>query len=173
MRERLLEIAEPMARRGGYNGFSFRDIAAAAGIKAASVHYHFPAKADLGAALVRRYSDRFFATLGAPDADLPAARVDAFVERFRKALTEDGQMCLCGVLGAESANLPPEVSREIAAFFTRAIDWLSAVHSGEGPPDATDRARATRFVAALEGALLLARASGDDGVFDTVAAGLA
>ena len=31
-------------RRGGFHGFSFRDLAADVGIKSASVHYHFPIK---------------------------------------------------------------------------------------------------------------------------------
>ena len=60
----ILDAAEGFARQTGYNGFSFRDIAAEIGIKSASVHYHFPTKGDLGAALARRYAERFFERLG-------------------------------------------------------------------------------------------------------------
>ena len=63
--EEILDAAETMARTGGYHGFSFREIAKQVGIKAASVHYHFPGKDDLGAAVTRRYTDRFLAALGA------------------------------------------------------------------------------------------------------------
>jgi AcrR family transcriptional regulator len=62
--EEILDVAERMARTGGYNGFSFREIAKAVGIKAASVHYHFPTKDELGAAVARRYTERFLATPG-------------------------------------------------------------------------------------------------------------
>ncbi|WP_254065657.1 TetR family transcriptional regulator [Acidisoma sp. L85] len=34
---------------------NFRDLAAQVGIKAASIYHHFPSKADLGAAVARRY----------------------------------------------------------------------------------------------------------------------
>ncbi len=57
--EQILDAAERMARTGGYNAFSFREIAKEVGIKAASVHYHFPGKQDLGAAIAKRYTDRF------------------------------------------------------------------------------------------------------------------
>ena len=48
-REALLKVAEDKVRKGGYNNFSFREIANEVGIKSASVHYHFKTKADLGA----------------------------------------------------------------------------------------------------------------------------
>ena len=47
----ILDIAERRMRQTGYNAVSYRDIAAEMGIKSASLHYHFPKKADLGAAL--------------------------------------------------------------------------------------------------------------------------
>ena len=54
----LLNAAERRVRRSGYNAVSFRDLADDVGIKSASVHYHFPQKADLGVALVERYARR-------------------------------------------------------------------------------------------------------------------
>ena len=49
----ILKITEEMVRRGGYNGFSFREIAKQVGIKSSSVHYHFPTKEDLGVAVAK------------------------------------------------------------------------------------------------------------------------
>src|ERR1700742_3561290 len=57
----LMNAAETHMRVGGYGGFSFRDLAAAVGIKSFSVHYHFPTKEDLGAAVVRRWTGRLSA----------------------------------------------------------------------------------------------------------------
>jgi TetR/AcrR family transcriptional repressor of nem operon len=65
-RTQILDVAEKFIRRGGYNDCSFREIATAVGIKSASVHHHFPAKQDLAAAVALRYSENFFANLGAP-----------------------------------------------------------------------------------------------------------
>ena len=62
--DEILDVAEALVQTRGYNGFSFRDVAAAVGVKSSSVHYHFPTKADLGATLARRYRERFLDKLG-------------------------------------------------------------------------------------------------------------
>ena len=56
MREALLASARTTVQAHGYNALSFRELAKEVGIKSASVHYHFPTKGDLGAALARRYT---------------------------------------------------------------------------------------------------------------------
>ena len=50
-REAILEAAKRTAQAHGYSGLNFRELAAEVGIKGASIHYHFPTKADLGAAV--------------------------------------------------------------------------------------------------------------------------
>ena len=64
----LLQAAENKVRLGGYSNFSFRELATEIGIKSASVHYHFPTKADLGAELAHQYTNAFMLVLGDPDA---------------------------------------------------------------------------------------------------------
>src|SRR5262245_19633759 len=56
---KILDAAEEMVQTRGYNAVSFRDLAAAVGIKSASIHYYFQNKGDLGVALVKRYVERF------------------------------------------------------------------------------------------------------------------
>jgi len=50
----ILDAAEARMRLGGFNGFSFRDV----GVKSSSVHYHFPTKETLAAAVIHRYTDK-------------------------------------------------------------------------------------------------------------------
>ncbi len=171
--EEILDAAEQMARTGGYNGFSFREIAKRVGIKAASVHYHFPGKDDLGATLAKRYTDRFLSALGDPDdaGTPPGELLRRYVQAYRSALVDDGLMCLCGMLGAEIAYLPEIVAAEARRFFERNIDWLVRVISRmpDTVPAGSARAAALRMVAALEGAMILARTLGDQGIFEDVA----
>ena len=47
----ILDAAERRMQIGGFGGFSFREIAADVGIKSSSVHYHFPTKENLAAAV--------------------------------------------------------------------------------------------------------------------------
>lgn len=170
--EELLDIADRLARAGGYGGFSFRDLAAEAGIKSASVHYHFPSKEDLGEALARRYTDRFLAELDAVVSDRMTARekIDLYVQAFRRSLIEDRLMCLCGIFGAEVSKLPPRVAGETRAFFERNRDWLvEALAGDDGYPDPASREQAAlALIARLEGAMILARSLDDPSVFDRV-----
>ena len=71
-KEAILEAARRTAQAHGYGGLNFREIGAEVGIKAASIHYHFPSKADLGAAVARRYWEDTAAALEAMLAEIPA-----------------------------------------------------------------------------------------------------
>ena len=53
----IIDAAERRMQLGGFGGFSFREIAADVGIKSSSVHYHFPTKEDLAAAVIRRWAE--------------------------------------------------------------------------------------------------------------------
>ena len=162
-RERILDAAESRAREGGYYGFSFREVAADVGIKSASVHYHFPTKASLAEALAQRYTERALEAVGAPETPLEA--FDRVTALFRTALEVDRKMCLCGMFGAERDALPPEVAAETRSYFMRLIEAMEA-------PPAEAPYRAETVLAALEGALLTARALDDPSVFGRVVADL-
>src|ERR1700754_2507713 len=107
-REAILAAARRTAQAHGYGGLNFRDIGAEVGIKAASIYHHFPSKADLGAAVARRYWEDTAAQLESmltetPD---PARCLRRYPEVFRKALTNGNRMCLCSVMVAEYDDLP-------------------------------------------------------------------
>ena len=166
-KKELLDAASLLVQTRGYNGFSFHDLAAAVGITTASIHYHFPTKAKLGQQLAKRYTAEFMAALGDPKASPPSQRLRHYVGFFRAALSE-GRMCLCGMIGAEVDGVPAEVSAEVREFFRANELWLMRVFEGAGAHTATARGKARLFISALEGAMLIARASGDTGSFDDV-----
>lgn len=87
--QRLMDLAEAHIRHAGYRGFSFRDLAAELGIKSASVHHHFPTKASLAAAVVRRYGDRFLATVASRPNETgttPSPHIDRLSERLSSGI---------------------------------------------------------------------------------------
>lgn len=161
--EQILDAAEKRIRSTGYNGFSFRHLAADVGIKSASVHHHFPTKSELAAAVARRYGERFFAAMeGCTGIEM----VSAYREAFRRALQDDGWMCPFGVLAVEADGLPPEVTHEARNFFIKAIDMLASELASHGYDRATAYSHALHAVATFEGAMILARALGDISAFD-------
>jgi TetR/AcrR family transcriptional repressor of nem operon len=64
-KEAILAATRRTAQAHGYSGLNFRELANEVGIKAASIHYHFPSKADLGAAVAKRYWEDSAAVLEA------------------------------------------------------------------------------------------------------------
>lgn len=173
---RLLDAAEALAQTRGYNGFSYADVAADVGITTASLHYHFPTKADLGRALVERYTATFASALlevaGAGNDAL--GRLRGYAGLYERVLTA-GRMCLCGMLAAEYATLPSPVQRAVRGFFDANDAWLTDVFAqgrarGTLAFSGSARDAAQVWTSTLEGALLLARSYGDPARFTTAVA---
>ena len=163
----ILKAAEVMIREGGYNAFSFREIAKEIGIKSSSVHYHFPTKADLGAAIAEYYTDNFLNYLGDPKELVAQGKspIEVYIAAFRGALVNDKRMCLCGLLGAEINSLPPEVAAQTKIFFERNIAWLAQAYSLQSSENAKEQAMHT--LALLEGAMIMSNVLKDIEVFDS------
>jgi TetR/AcrR family transcriptional repressor of nem operon len=161
IRNRILDAAEIRARRGGYGGFSFREIADDVGVKSSSVHYHFPTKADLGECLVKRYTERAADYLGVAAKLTPDQAIQRVTQMFRDALIKDDKMCLCGLFGAESDALPPEIRAATADFFRLVIVYLTQAFGPDWPGEPP-----AAILAKLEGALILARTLGDPSLFE-------
>jgi len=169
-RDQILDVAEGMMRTAGYNGFSTREVANAVSIKAASVHYYFPTKSDIGAAVTERYTQRFIEALGEPDAFKdPAAALSFYIDAFRTALVRDGKLCLCAVLGAEIDDLPDEVGDRTRTFFERNLEWLTRALTADREEPSSAQSRATHVLASVEGAMILSKTLADDAVFERVA----
>lgn len=170
-REAILLAATRIAQSQGYNGLNYRDLAQAVGIKAASIYYHFPSKADLGVEVARRYWQDGAAaleTLSAQTSD-PAQALQRFPEIFRRSLEAQNRLCLGSFLGAETDNLPAELTREIQAFAEVNIKWLQHQLAATGSGLAEHHAaRAQAIFAAVAGAQLLARSRSDIGLFDSL-----
>jgi TetR/AcrR family transcriptional repressor of nem operon len=172
-REKIMAAARKTVQAHGYTALSFRDLAAEVGIKSASVHYHFPTKGDLGAALARRYTEDGITYLGnLMEAHKDArTRVKKYAEIFRAALADDNRMCLCGIMSAEHNDLPPEVRAEVNRFNDANVDWLTEVltqDAAESKSKKAVRRQAMSIFAAIGGAQLMARGHGDITVYDEI-----
>ena len=173
-RDTIMAVAKAMVQARGYNALSFREIAKDVGIKSASIHYYFPTKGDLGAALARRYTDDavgYFDGLLAEPLDL-ATRFERYIAVFRAALLNENRMCLYGIMAAEYGDLPPEVRVEVDGFTRANVDWLARLQASRdaGVTEEVARQAALAIFAAIEGAQLVARGRGDIAVFDQIIA---
>jgi TetR/AcrR family transcriptional repressor of nem operon len=171
--EQILDVAEKLVQTRGFNGFSYADIAQVVRITKASLHYHFPTKAELGRRLIERYHDRFVAALDAIDRDSGDARekLRRYVQLYADVLKQN-RMCLCGMLAAEYATLPKPMKDGLKRFFDTNEAWLSEIiEKGRKAKtlrvagQARDVARA--LVGSLEGSMLMARSYGELAYFQS------
>lgn len=168
-RTALLDVAQALAQTRGLNAFSFQDLAKAVGIRPASVHHHFPTKADLGRELMQRYRKDFAASLERivkRDVD-PRGRLEKFATLFVRTLRSGNRLCLCGMLASEFVTLPAAVKKEVRIFYDETEAWLAGVLADgrevgvlrfDDPPARI----ATTFLSTLEGAMIAARTFDDE-----------
>lgn len=167
---RVLDVAERLIARRGYNGFSYEDIARQIGIRKPSIHHHFATKAELVAVLAQRYTHRFRTALLEIDGrhGQASARLRAYAALFEQTYRRDGELCVCGILGAEAESLPTPAADEVARFFRVNLDWLTATfaagaEAGELRLPRSAAAHAQACLALLEGAMVVGRGLGTGG----------
>lgn len=169
--DKILAAATRIAQAHGYGGLNVRALADEVGIKAASLYHHFPSKADLAAAVAKRYWEDSAAALDAlaaatPD---PVACLRQYPQTFRKSLENDNRMCLSSFMAAEYDDLPEHVQREVRSFADVNVAWLARMLvAGRITPADKAEARARAIYAAVAGAQLMARGRADIALFDTL-----
>jgi TetR/AcrR family transcriptional repressor of nem operon len=171
---RILDVAERLVQMRGFNAFSYADVAQALNVTKASLHYHFSTKAELGGCLIERYRTSFLAALERIDEGYADAmtKLNAYAGIYANVLEND-RICLCGMLAAEYATLPAAMQDGIRRFFDANEAWLvNVLTSGRKKKQiafmGTPVNEARVLVAALEGAMLLARSRKDPSQFRTV-----
>lgn len=176
--DKILDIAQSLIVAGGYNGFSYADISAAIGIRKASIHHHFPAKAELVAVLVDRYAKQAETGLQSlrEQAASPADQLQFYVNYWRTCIENASQpFCICAMLASEMQMLPDEVASRVRAHFRNLAAWLTSVLQAGVEQnlfqlDKRPQEHAQMLMASVHGAMLSARALGDPGLFIAVVA---
>lgn len=165
--QQILDVAQDLVQTRGFNAFSYGDIAKALKVTNASLHYHFPSKADLGNSLISRYEERFLQALDAIDAGggTMIVRFRAFINVYADVLSTN-HMCLCGMLAAEFETLPQTMQSALDHYFEAVEAWLETVleqgrQEGQFSFDDPAREVAQFAIATLEGAMILARSHND------------
>lgn len=174
-REQIMDNAYRLMQVRGYHAFSYADIAAQLGIRKASIHYYFPQKSDLVREVVTHYRMAAISiqTQVQNETDDPAAQLLRYADLVGAELDGQPRLCICGYLAAELLTLPDDVRVETQMFYAEQIVWLSAVirrgvdqgvlHIPGAVADAAQLA-----LAAVEGAMLTARAYGSTELYRSI-----
>jgi TetR/AcrR family transcriptional repressor of nem operon len=176
----ILDCARTLIIAGGYNGFSYADIAEFVGIRKASIHHHFPTKVDLVRTLVLRYREEAEAGMGEIERHCPAPedQLRAYMGYWQSCIGDATKAyCVCALLATQIPVLPQEVVVEVRTHFRALSAWLRSVlergsQQGSLKLSGDASAEAEAFMATVHGAMLSARAYGDPEMFGVITAPL-
>lgn len=175
--QEIIQRANELLASGGYNGFSYADIAELVDVRKASIHHHFPAKVDLVKATVVQHRQAMRRGLQSLNESIPDpyARLVAYSRYWADCIQESNPpICICALLAAELPSIPAEVAEEVTGHFNDLQTWLEqtmtegaakgVMRLAETPPG-----EAAMFMASIHGGMLSARATGNALLFWQIA----
>ncbi|WP_197376283.1 TetR/AcrR family transcriptional regulator [Mycolicibacterium baixiangningiae] len=172
----ILRCARTLIIVGGYNGFSYADIAAVVGIRKASIHHHFPTKVDLVRTLLQQYRQEVDAGIAEFERQSanPVDQLSGYIGYWEGCIGDPtSSYCVCALLASQLPVLPPEIAQELQSYFRGLSDWLTSLldrgaKSAAMVLSADARVEAETFMATVHGAMLAARAYGDPTAFGMI-----
>jgi TetR/AcrR family transcriptional regulator, transcriptional repressor for nem operon len=174
--DRILQTAKTLISDLGYSAFSYADIAEVVQISKASIHHHFPTKANLVVSVLKDHREKLLqgTRLLTQQVDDPSARLRAYVQHWEGCIRNNKEpFCIAALLAAELPSLPEEVRREVQQHFMELSQWIretleEGIRKRSFKLKANPEDEAQTFMALVHGAMLSARALGSSDVFTTV-----
>lgn len=175
IREVIVQEAESIILRKGFNALRYKKIAEKTKAQKAEIHYHFSTKDDLCKAVIQKSRMAFREwTKQTAIADLNAIdKLDAFFVSYRTLLLDGDKICLAGILGAELNTLSPAIQNELRFYYLERQKWLEQILSdglyGGGFFFTTSVEEEALFIlSSLQGGLQIARVNEDHDIFFTI-----
>ncbi|KAF1014965.1 MAG: hypothetical protein GAK31_02452 [Stenotrophomonas maltophilia] len=170
----ILAHARSLLESGGYNSFSYADIAAHVHISKASIHHHFPSKVDLVREVVTRYRAEARQGLSVLQRQLndPLGELNAYADYWSTCIVGGtSSFCIGAMLAAELPSIPGEVAVEVRGHFEDLSSWLAStlqrgVAKGQFRLQGSAEVEARVFMSSVHGAMLAARGLGDPHAFE-------
>jgi TetR/AcrR family transcriptional repressor of nem operon len=174
--ERILQTAKALITDHGYSAFSYADISEAVNIRKASIHHHFPTKANLVVAVLKVHRERFMQATQSLTEQVndPLARLQAYVQHWEGCIRNKNEpFCIAALLAAELPSLPEEVGAAVQQHFLALSGWIrqtleEGVRKHTIKLQGTPENEAQTFMATVHGAMLSARALGNCNVFEAI-----
>ena len=172
-RERMIEAAVHGLRRDGVEGMSFTEVLRESGAARGAIYHHFPGgKSQLVAEAATENGNEVRALLAQLPAESPAAVVRGFLALIRPVVEESAGGSGCAVAAAAMASSVHDHNRLHDAAGVAIGSWISELAERlamAGLARAEAHELASSLVTILEGAHVVARATGGIDRFDETA----
>ena len=170
VRARMIGGAARLLAEHGPPGASFGDVLAATGASRGSTYHHFPGgRKEMYAAALDLASDRALTAVEQVRGQPARVVVERFVEMWRTLLTATDLRVGCAVLAVAVAGEDEQVVDQAGEIFRTWREHLASLLVEGGCPAAQTPGLAALTIAAMEGAVAMARAESDITAFDLAA----
>ncbi|WP_420675229.1 TetR/AcrR family transcriptional regulator [Cribrihabitans pelagius] len=156
----ILPALSEVFRSHGFEGASIGRIVAATGMGRSSLYHLFPGGKDEMARAVLDHVDAWFErNIFQPlEQDAPALALNQMFDAVTEYFREGGRICLVGVFALDGTR--DRFTAKIRAYFNRWVQSLQNCLTRGGMAGAESSAVAAQVVALIQGAIVLARATG-------------
>jgi TetR/AcrR family transcriptional repressor of lmrAB and yxaGH operons len=165
-REAFVRATGTLLRRQGYDATGLNEIVARSGAPKGSLYFHFPGgKEELALAAMKREGGQLRAAIaatmrsGGDTGEALGRLVDALADGLESSGFRDG--CPIATVTLEAASRSQAIREAAADVFESWVAALEERLAADGMEAKAARRRAVLTLAAIEGALILARARGD------------
>lgn len=172
---KIIELTRNLVQERGYNAFSYQDLAQEMGIRKASIHYHFPAKADLGAALLADYTQRFQIWSERPGVHdgTPKEKLDGFFQIYKTMVMNCSKICPVGIFSTDFNTLPEQLQQALHDLIGIQRDWLTELveqgqKEGAFLNDGDPKDLVSLIQAAIQGGVQITRVAGNASLFEAI-----
>jgi len=159
----LRQAAEKVAYRQGYAGLTLANLAEAAEMPLGSLYYYFKTRDDVVDAVVKGLEARMQAWIAAFESlSDPAAALKAFTRQVLGNTDDLVQYgCPIGTLTAQLCKGQDEPGQRTGAILARMAEWAECQFSELGLDASRARQEGRMLLVQLEGAAMMAHATGD------------
>ncbi|MFT7404691.1 TetR/AcrR family transcriptional regulator [Zhongshania sp.] len=162
-RTQLLDAAQKLVQLRSYEGFNFRDLAEAVGIRKASIYHHFPSKEALTVIMLERTRDRFLAWASINTTAIPLKQLELYCfDLYLERLGAGRQLCPGGTLASAWQHMPEHVQAAARALLFAQQEFVrAAIERGMDNGSIVNTKEAAELaewlVASVQGALVTSR----------------
>jgi len=158
----IIKKATELILSYGYQGFSYNDIATAMNIRKSSIHYHFPAKEDLGIAFIGKFSRLFSLWCKRLGNISNQQKLIEFCKMYGDISKGGERICPIGMVAAEYHNMPDKIQEKAQLLILQVEEWLESlisdgINKNEFKNDLNPKEISRHIINAMSGALKMAR----------------
>ncbi|HVK48415.1 MAG TPA: TetR/AcrR family transcriptional regulator [Pseudobacter sp.] len=124
-KDRIVELSRNAIQSLGYHSFNYRQIADELKIKNAAIHHYFPAKEDLGVAVVEKDLEDFKGMINKLRSATPTKRIEFFLKAYAGYFENGQKLCVIGTFCSTYSSIPEKIAASSKTYMDTLVTWLT------------------------------------------------